>query len=345
VVILPGINTPLDAAIVAGKMQDSLCAPILIEGHDLTAECSIGISVFPLDGENSETLLKNADTAMYTAKESGRNNYRFYVPDMNTRVVRRLEIEKDLRRALAQNEFELYYQPQVEIKSGRIIGVETLLRWKHPERGLVSPVEFIQVAEETGLIVQLGEWVLCTACQQLAEWQAAGLPEITVAVNVSVRQFRQEAIITTAEKALKESGIEARQVELEITESMLLDNADINTSILNRLHDMGFQLALDDFGTGFSSLGYLKRMPFHVLKIDRTFVQDIGIEADETAIAVSIIGLAHNLGMKAIAEGVETAEQRAFLKTHNCDYEQGYLFSRPLPADVLAQLLTNAKVS
>lgn len=343
VVVLPGINTPLDGAVVAEKMLDSLRAPIIIETHALPTGCSIGISIYPLDGEDVDTLLKNADTAMYTAKESGRNQYRFYIPDMNAKVVRRMEMEKDLRQALERNEFELYYQPQTEIATGRIIGVESLIRWRHPVRGLISPGEFIQVAEETGLIVPIGEWALFTACHQLAAWQKAGLPDITVAINVSVRQFRQEAILTAAEQALKDSGIRPGQIELELTESMMLESVDNNTAILHKLHDMGFQLALDDFGTGFSSLGYLKRLPFHVLKIDRTFVLDIGMDADDTAIAVSIIGLAHNLGMKAIAEGVETTEQRAFLKKYGCDIEQGYLFSRPLPADDLALLLSATK--
>lgn len=343
VVLLPGINTPLDAAVVAQKMLDSLHAPINIGIHELQTGCSIGISVFPLDGEDAETLLKNADTAMYTAKESGRNSYHFYVPEMNARVVKRMELERGLRRALERNEFELYYQPQLEIKSGRIIGLEALIRWQHPQQGLVSPADFIPVAEETGLIVPIGEWVLATACQQLATWQAAGVPLVTVAVNVSVRQFRQDAIVTAAERILRETGIQPHQIELELTESMMLESADQNTAILHKLHEMGFQLALDDFGTGFSSLGYLKRLPFHVLKIDRTFVQDIGLDNDDTTIAVSIIGLAHNLGMKAIAEGVETAEQRAFLRKHDCDFEQGFLFARPLPADEVALLLANTQ--
>ncbi len=341
VVVLPDINTPLDAAVVAEKMLQSLSTPITINAHDLPTGCSIGISVFPLDGEDADTILKNADTAMYTAKENGRNNYRFFVPDMNARVVTRMELEKDLRRALSQNEFELYYQPQLEIRSGKIIGVESLLRWKHPTKGLISPVDFITVAEETGLIVPIGEWALMTACRQLAYWRKSGFPEFTVAVNVSARQFRQEAILYAAEKALRESGVPAHMVELEITESMMLDHAENNTAILNKLHDMGFQLALDDFGTGFSSLGYLKRLPFHVLKIDRTFVHDIGLNDDDTAIAVSIIGLAHNLGMKAIAEGVETSAQRDFLKKHKCDFEQGFLFSPAITANALERLLNN----
>lgn len=339
VVLLPDIKTPLDAAVVAQKMLDSLRPTVTIGTHELQTGCSIGISIFPLDGEDAETLLKNADTAMYTAKEGGRNNYHFYVPEMNTRVVKRMELERGLRRALERNEFELYYQPQLEIKSGRIIGLEALIRWRHPQQGLVSPADFIPVAEETGLIVPIGEWVLATACKQLATWQAAGVPLVTVAVNVSVRQFRQDAIVTAAAKILHETGIRPHQIELELTESMMLENADQNTAILHKLHDMGFQLALDDFGTGFSSLGYLKRLPFHVLKIDRTFVHDIGLDDDDTAIAVSIIGLAHNLGMKVIAEGVETVEQREFLRKHDCDFEQGFLFSQPLPADAIMSLL------
>lgn len=343
VVLLPDINSPLDAAVVATKMIDSLRSPIMLGDHELTTGCSIGISIYPLDGKDGDTLIKNADTAMYNAKEGGRNGFRFYVPDMNLRVVKRLALESDLRRALSQGEFELHYQPQAEIDSGRIIGVEALLRWRHPQRGMVSPVDFIPIAEETGLIVPIGEWVLLTACRQLNDWKAEGLPELSMAVNVSVRQFQHEAILFAAKKALAETGVNPERIELEITESVMLAHVDTNTELLHRLHELGMRLALDDFGTGFSSLGYLRRLPFHELKIDRTFVSDIGLDADDTAIAVSIIGLAHNLGMSVIAEGVETAEQRTFLRKHKCDFEQGYLLSRPLPPAELAELLRKSQ--
>ncbi len=341
VVVLPGISSPLHAAVVANKMIDSLRAPIEIGTHEITTGCSIGISLHPLDGEDVDTLLKNADTAMYNAKDSGRNGFRFYVPDMNTRVVKRMALENDLRRAMSQGEFELHYQPQAEIISGRIIGVEALLRWRHPQHGLVSPAEFIPVAEETGLIVPIGEWVLITACQQLIAWDREGLTGLSMAVNVSARQFKHEAILFAAKKALAETGVNPDRIELEITESLMLEHVDHNTELIRRLHGMGLRLALDDFGTGFSSMGYLRRLPFHVLKIDRTFVSDIGVDADDTAIAVSIIGLAHNLGLSVIAEGVETEAQRAFLRKHKCDFEQGYLLSRPLPAAELPMLLLN----
>ena len=339
VVLLPDISSPLHAAVVANKMIDSLRPAIMLGEHELTTGASIGISLYPLDGKDGDTLLKNADTAMYNAKESGRNGFRFYVPDMNAKVVRRMGLESDLRRALAQNEFELHYQPQAEISSGKIIGVEALLRWSHPQRGMISPAEFIPIAEETGLIVGIGDWVLTTACRQLKAWEEEGLPLLSMAVNVSVRQFQHETILFAVKKALIETGIDPAKLELEITESVMLAQADTNTQLLRRLHEMGMRLALDDFGTGFSSLGYLRRLPFHVLKIDRTFVSDIGLDADDTAIAVSIIGLAHNLGMKVIAEGVETPAQRAFLKKHKCDFEQGFLLSRPLPPQALADLL------
>lgn len=339
VVLLPGINSPLHTAVVANKMIDALRSPILLGSHELTIGCSIGISLYPLDGEDADTLLKNADTAMYNAKGSGRNGFRFYVPDMNARVVKRMELENDLRRALAQGELELHYQPQAEIATGRIIGVEALLRWRHPQRGMISPAEFIPVAEETGLIVPIGEWVLLTACRQQAAWEAEGLPALSMAINVSARQFLHEAILFSAKKALIETEVDPNRIELEITESLMLEQADVNTALLRRLHEMGLRLALDDFGTGFSSLGYLRRLPFNVLKIDRTFVSDLGVDADDTAIAVSIINLAHNLGLSVIAEGVETEAQRAFLRKHKCDYEQGFLLSRPLPPEEIAELL------
>ncbi len=343
VVLLPAISSPLYTGVVAKKMIESLRDPILIGDHELTTGCSIGISLYPLDGEDADTLLKNADTAMYNAKESGRNGFRFYVPDMNARVVKRMALESDLRRAFSQDELELHYQPQAEILTGRIIGVEALLRWRHPQRGMISPVDFIPVAEETGLIVPIGKWVMLHACRQLAAWEAQGLSGLSMAVNVSPRQFKHEAILAATRESLEETGINPAQLELEITESLMLEHVETNTDILRRLHAMGVRLALDDFGTGFSSLGYLRRLPFHVLKIDRTFVNDIGIDADDTAIAVSIIGLAHNLGLSVIAEGVETEEQRNFLRKHKCDFEQGFLLSRPLPPDELAKLLRNTK--
>ncbi len=339
IVLLPDISSPLHAAVVANKMIDTLRTPITVADQELNTGCSIGISLYPLDGEDADTLLKNADTAMYNAKSGGRNAFRFYVPDMNARIVKRMALESDLRRALSAGEFEIHYQPQAEIASGDVIGVEALLRWHHPQRGLISPTEFIPVAEETGLIVPIGEWVLVTACQQLAAWDKAGLSGLTMAVNVSARQFQHEAILVAAKKALAKTGVAPGRIELEITESLMMEHIDNIAELLRRLHGMGLRLALDDFGTGYSSMGYLRRLPFHVLKIDRTFVSDIGVDADDTAIAVSIIGLAHNLGLSVIAEGVETEAQRAFLRRHKCDFEQGYLLSRPLPPTELFELL------
>lgn len=338
VLLLPGLNKPMDAAAVAEKLLEALTTPVQIEGQALTTGCSIGI--YPTDSADEGILLQHADTAMYMAKERGRSCFQFYVPEMNARVVQRMEIESDLRLALVQQEFVLHYQPQIDIQTSRIVGVEALLRWQHPVRGLMSHSEFISVAEETGLIVPIGEWVLQAACDQFKAWQAQGLAlDLSLAVNVSVRQFKQGAIVLAVRDALARTGIAPQRLELEITESLMLANEPAPIAVLHQLHELGVRLALDDFGTGFSSLAYLKRLPFDVLKIDRSFVKDIGIDPGDDAIIVSIIGLAHNLGMKALAEGVETVQQRDFLRRHGCDFEQGFLFSHPLPAAELATLL------
>lgn len=340
VLLLPGLNKPMDAAAVAEKLLEALTTPVQINRQALTTGCSIGISLYPTDSADEGILLQHADTAMYMAKERGRSCFQFYVPEMNARVVQRMEIESDLRRALANREFVLHYQPQIDIQTLRIVGVETLLRWQHPVRGLMSHSEFISVAEETGLIVPIGEWVLQAACDQLKAWQAQGLAlDLSLAVNVSVRQFKQGAIVQSVRDVLARTGIAPQRLELEITESLMLANEPAPIALLHQLHDLGVRLALDDFGTGFSSLAYLKRLPFDVLKIDRSFVKDIGLDHGDDAVIISIIGLAHNLGMTALAEGVETEPQRDFLRRHGCDFEQGYLFSRPLPAVELAALL------
>lgn len=340
VLLLPGLSLPMDAAAVAEKLLEALKIPVQIDGQALTTGCSIGISIYPTDSADEGILLQHADTAMYMAKERGRSCFQFYVPEMNARVVQRMEIESDLRLALVKQEFVLHYQPQIDIQTSRIVGVEALLRWQHPVRGLVSPLEFIPVAEETGLIVPIGEWVLQAACGQLKAWQVQGLAlDLSLAVNVSVRQFKQGAIVLAVRDALARTGIAPQRLELEITESLMLENEPAPIAVLHQLHDLGVRLALDDFGTGFSSLAYLKRLPFDVLKIDRSFVKDIGIDQGDDAIIVSIIGLAHNLGMKSLAEGVETEPQREFLRRHGCDFEQGFLFSHPLPAAELATLL------
>jgi diguanylate cyclase (GGDEF)-like protein/PAS domain S-box-containing protein len=339
VVLLAGLSEAKDAGTVAEKLQELLSQPFRFEGHDLHVTPSVGICTYPQDGADVETLMRNADTAMYHAKEMGRNNYQFFTPDMNAAAQRRLALENDLRRALERSEFILHYQPQIDLVTGDIIGFEALVRWRHPERAMVPPGEFIPVAEETGMINPLGEWVLHHTCVQAAEWLRAGHPPLQVAVNLSAHQFRREGVAATVARVLKESGLPAARLELEITESAIIHQPEQAIVTFNELSGMGVQLSIDDFGTGYSSLSYLKRFPIDKLKIDQSFVRDIHTDPDDAAIVTAIIAMAHSLGLEVIAEGVETAEQLAFLRTLGCDKAQGYYFSRPLPVHEFAALL------
>jgi diguanylate cyclase (GGDEF)-like protein/PAS domain S-box-containing protein len=340
VLLVPDVTEPASVAVMAQKVLEAVARPYSIEGHELMSSPSIGIAVFPSDGEDVETLLRNADAAMYHAKESGRNNYQFFTPDMNTRATERLSMERSLRRALERGELRLYYQPQYEIASGRIVGMEALIRWEHPEQGLVSPARFMPFAEESGLILPIGEWVLQEACRQNRAWQDAGLKAVRVAVNISALQFRQAGFADTVRAAVERSGLQAHYLELEMTESVIMHDAERVTAALEALKQMGLELAIDDFGTGYSSLSYLKRFPIDKLKIDQSFVRDITTDRDDAAITSAIIALTRNLGLKTIAEGVETREQLEFLRTHGCNEVQGYLLSRPLEAGACAALLT-----
>ncbi len=338
-VILEGIRRPEEAATVAQKLLTAMARPFTLDGQEVFVGLSVGIAMYREGGEDAKTLIRNADAAMYRAKEQGRNNFQFYKPEFNIQVLERLALESSLRRALEREAFLLYYQPQVDLASGRIIGMEALLRWQHPERGLMSPAEFIPVAEETGLIVPIGEWVLRQACTQNRAWQAAGLPPVRVAVNLSARQFRQRALAGTIARILNETGLDPQYLELELTESLLMENTQASSSILAELKAMGLQIAIDDFGTGYSSLSYLKRFPIDTLKIDQSFVAEITTDPDNAAIVIAIIALAHSLRLKVIAEGVETEDQLAFLRAQRCHMSQGYLFCRPLPAEALTPWL------
>ena len=337
--LLAEVERVEEVAEVAERVLDALRQPWVLNGHEFRITTSIGIAMFPNDGEDADSLLSNADTAMYRAKDQGRDNYKLYTPAMNARIVERLALENSLRHGLERGEFLVYYQPQVDIASGKIVGMEALVRWQHPERGLVFPAEFIPVAEETGLIVPLGEWVLRTACAQNKAWQAAGFPPMRVAVNLSARQFQQRDLIEEVDEVLKETGLEARWLQLEITEGMAMQDVESNITVLRKLREMGVQIAIDDFGTGHSSLSYLSRLPIDVIKIDQSFVQDMTTDPNDAAIARSIIVMAHNLKLKVIAEGVETEEQLAFLKKRRCDEMQGYLFSKPAPAEAFEEML------
>jgi EAL domain-containing protein (putative c-di-GMP-specific phosphodiesterase class I) len=320
---------------VAQKVIEQLSQPLSIEERELVVTCSIGIAVYPDDGRDAETLIRNADAAMYHAKELGRANYQFFTEQMNQAASRRLQLENDLRRALRKGELRLHYQPIVEGASGRIAGHEALARWQHPERGLVYPAEFIQLAEETGLILKIGEWVLGEACR----WSTFIGAErgMQVAVNLSARQFNDPQLPKMVARALKESGLPPRLLELEITESLAMRETDATLATLRKLKELGVSIAIDDFGTGYSSLAYLKRFPVDKLKIDRSFITELPGDRDQGAIVSAIIALAHALQIRVVAEGVETAEQREFLRSCGCDFIQGYLVGKPVDADTAAK--------
>ncbi len=342
--ILPDLNSPQGAIQMARTLLQTLAAPFVLMSNELFVTCSIGISFFPDDGSDLFTLLKNAETAMYRTKERGRNNFQLYTTSMNEDSMQKLSLEGFLRKALGLQEFVLFYQPQVNVSSGEIIGVEALLRWKHPVLGMVSPASFIPLAEETGLIVPIGEWVLRTACEQIKIWHEAGYPDLIVAVNLSARQFLQEDLVEMVQRVLEETGVDAEFLELEITESVTMHNVERAIVVLNELRNLGIRISLDDFGTGYSSLSYLKHFPIHTLKIDQSFVRDITTDADDAAIASSVIALALSLNLHVIAEGVETEDHLRYLAERGCYDMQGYHFSRPLPAQDVEQLFVRGKL-
>ncbi len=339
VLVLPGQDDDGSGLAVLQRIMEAVSQPLRIEDHEFFLTCSIGVSTYPADGVTAERLIKHADIAMYRAKEMGRNVYQFYTESMNQRTLERLALEGDLRHALERNEMELHYQPQVSLPGGHIVGMEALLRWNHPTLGQIGPARFIGLAEEMGLIVPIGAWVLHTACAQARAWQLEGLGDLRVAVNLSARQFTQKALELAIAGMLAEVGLAPHLLELELTESMVMNDVEHAITILRNLKALGVHIAIDDFGTGYSSLAYLRRFPIDVLKIDQSFVKDLTVDADDAAIVRSIISLAHSLRLQVIAEGVETTEQLAFLRSHGCDQMQGYLFSRPLDAAAFAQLL------
>ncbi len=336
VVVLSGVKGEAEAATAASRIVKTITGKFVVQGHSLNTSCSLGISMFPQHSDDCDTLIKYADQAMYSAKENGRNNFQFFKEDMNTQVVKRLTLENDLRLAIEREEFFLVYQPQMEISSGRIIGLEALIRWQHPKLGLVPPDKFIPITEKTGLILPIGEWVLKTACSQARKWLDDGIYTVPVAVNVSAVQFRQEGFCELIKKVLQETCLPPQYLELELTESLLLSNEDVMFSVLQELKEMGLKLAIDDFGTGYSSLSYLKQFPVNKLKIDRSFIRDISTNSDDAAITTAIINMAKSLNLKVIAEGVETEAQMSFLREHRCDEIQGYYFSKPISAGEVA---------
>lgn len=342
VLVLTEFKDTGDAGRVAEKILRRLGQPYINTGSTLHSTPSIGIAMFPADGGDSETLMKNADTAMYHAKAQGRNNLQFFTDEMNVANTARLEMEQDLRVALEQGQFELHYQPKVSCHDGHGVGVEALIRWQHPQKGMISPIQFIGVAEETGLIVPIGAWVLDRACGQLRQWRDLGLEYVTMAINLSARQLSSPSLVTTVAEALVKYGLSGADIELEVTESVAMDDPEKSIEKLGALQRLGVQLSIDDFGTGYSSLAYLKLLPIQQLKLDRSFVRDIGKDANDSAICAATIALAHNLGLKVVAEGVETDEQREFLTAHRCDYLQGYFFSRPVSASAALRFLTQS---
>lgn len=334
-IFLHGVNTEEEVCEVAQRIIECVESPVIYDGYEFHISCSIGIALYPTDGSDTETLLKNADTAMYRVKDRG-SRFQFYMKSMNEKAHEKIIFENDLYRALERDEFALYYQPQIHVKTGKIVGAEALIRWNHPKWGVVSPAQFIPLAEETGLIIPIGEWVMRTACTQMVKWNAHRKEEpLTIAVNLSSRQFIKHDLVSTVKRVLQETECNPELVELEITESMAMDVGHA-MSTLKELKDLGVKIGMDDFGTGYSSLSYLKRLPIDKLKIDRSFLRDLETDNNDAAIVATIISMAHNLNLKVIAEGVETANQYKFLIHHHCDEAQGFLFSKPLPTNDFA---------
>ncbi|MDH5765909.1 MAG: EAL domain-containing protein, partial [Gammaproteobacteria bacterium] len=345
VLILGSINNRVDATNFAKNLLSLFSSSFNISGHEVFISASVGIALYPDHGNNVDSLLRNADAAMYRAKAEGRNNFQYYTVDLTNKAFERMSQETYLRHALNNNELILHYQPQYSLKTGKMIAVEALIRWLHPELGLVYPDKFISVAEETGLIVPIGEWIIETACRQLNLWGKSAHPSLRMAINLSARQFWKPGLTHVIKNALDNNHLDADRLDLEMTESVIMRDTDITIDTLNCLHSMGVELSIDDFGTGYSSLSYLKRFPINRLKIDRSFVSDITTDKNDADMIHSIIALGHCMKLKVLAEGVETKEQLTFLKQYGCDEVQGYYYSRPLPADELEQLFTNTTVA
>ncbi len=344
-IVLQELEKKEDAAAMAQRVLRIIAEPIDVEGHRLYITTSIGITVYPEDGEDAETLLKNADNAMYRAKAVGRNTYEMSTQELSRSMQERLTLESGLHQAMERNEFEVYYQPQIDIRSMKIVGMEALLRWRHPERGLMSPGSFLSVAEERGFIVLIGDWVLRTALQQARIFKDLGFPDFRVAVNLSARQFRELSLVEGIEEAVKQSRMDPRCLELEITESVAMENIDLTFKVLERLRRTGISIAIDDFGMGHSSLSYLKRFPIDALKIDRNFVEDLPDRFEDAAIVRSVIELAQGLNLRVVAEGVETKPQLDFLREHGCREVQGFYFGFPVPAPQFQETLTQSRIS
>jgi diguanylate cyclase (GGDEF)-like protein len=339
VLILNEIPRAQDIESIASRVLEDMARPVKLTDLELHTSASIGISIYPDDGTSAETLLQHADAAMYHAKKSGRNAYQFFAPAMNAFARERLQLENGLRRALASQEFVLHYQPKVDVRSGRIDSAEALIRWRHPTRGLTMPMDFIPLAEESGLIIPIGEWVLREACRQAYAWQAAGMRPLRVAVNLSAQQFKQKNLADVVSTTLSAARLEPHYLELELTESAVMDDPERSIEILRRLSDLGVRISVDDFGTGYSSLSYLRRLPLDKLKIDSAFIREVATSSDDAAIVRAIVSLAHSLHLKVIAEGVETPDQLGFLRDLGCDQYQGYHYSAPVPNNVFVAML------
>jgi diguanylate cyclase (GGDEF)-like protein/PAS domain S-box-containing protein len=337
------LDQPKSADIISAiiqKLGAAIAEPVSLDGRAIRVTSSIGIANYPSDGMDAETLMANADAAMYRAKELGRDHFQFYTPELNAKVHEKFLFQEELRSAVARSEFVLLYQPQVDLRTGRVFAVEALIRWKHPTLGMVPPIKFIPIAEETGLIVRIGDWVLHEACRQNKAWQDAGLPHMNVCVNVSARQFAEKSLVARVSSALQDSGLEAKYLELELTESLIMQDVEQAVSIMEELQDLGVQVSIDDFGTGYSSLSALKHFPVARLKIDKSFISNLPTSENDKAVASAVISLGQKLSLRVIAEGVETDDQVAFLRENNCDEMQGYHFCKPIPALAIAELLT-----